>query len=128
MHEMGIALQIVEIAVSSIPPGFDNVPVEKVNLKVGKLTSIVPKSLRFCFNIVNRDTPLAGAILSIEEVPIEAECFDCEGKSIISEPPFHCAKCGSPHINLLSGRELLITSIEMAEPDTEKKKEKCSWK
>jgi len=37
MHEMGIALQIVEISISSIPETCENVRVERVNLKIGKL-------------------------------------------------------------------------------------------
>ena len=42
MHEMGIALQIVEIATASIPPSAGNVRVEKINLKIGKLAAVVP--------------------------------------------------------------------------------------
>ena len=34
MHEMGIAMQIVEIATSAIPKEAEGTPVEVVNLKV----------------------------------------------------------------------------------------------
>lgn len=114
MHEMGIALQIVEMASSAIPNDMERVCVEKVNLKVGKLTAIVPESLRFCFNIVNRDTKLAGANLCIEEVPIIAKCCECNAQSNIIEPPFICQKCGSGSLDIISGRELIVTSIEVA--------------
>jgi len=70
MHEMGIAMQIVEIAGSAIPADVKNPSVAKVNIRVGKLTAVVPSSLTFCFNIATQDTPLAGAELSIEEVPV----------------------------------------------------------
>ena len=44
MHEMGIAMQIIEIATSSIPAGEGDVQVERVNLRVGKLAAIVADS------------------------------------------------------------------------------------
>jgi len=115
LHEMGIAIQIVEIATASIPDDIENVQVEKVNLKVGKLAAIVPDSLRFCFDIVVKDTPIKGAKLVIKEIDVVARCNDCQTKWTISEPVFSCKKCKSGSIEILSGRELDIDSIEIAE-------------
>ena len=112
---MGIAIQIVEIATASIPNDIENVQVEKVNLKVGKLAAIVPDSLRFCFDIVTKETPLKGAELVIEEIDVVAKCNDCQTNWTITEPVFSCKKCNSSSIEILSGRELDIDSIEIAE-------------
>ena len=113
MHEMGIAAQIVEISVSSIPDTYKNVRVESINLKIGKLTAIVPDSLRFCFEVAAKDTPLSGAILNIEEVPIVARCLSCDFEWTINEPVFLCEKCQNGEIDVISGRELDIVSIEI---------------
>ena len=115
MHEMGIALQIVEIATASIPPDLDGARVARVNLKVGKLAAIVPDSLRFCFNVATKDTPLDGAELAIEELPVLAQCNDCGIKWTITEAVFKCEACDSGSLEILSGRELDIESIEIAE-------------
>ena len=115
MHEMGIALHIIEIAGSAVPPDMDDLQVEVVNLKVGRLTAVVPQSLRFCFNIVSRDTPLAGARLEIEEVPVVVNCVECDLETTIEEPPFVCGGCGNGAIDIVAGRELMVTSIEVAE-------------
>ena len=115
MHEMGIAMQIVEIATSSIPDDIENAQVEKVNLKIGKLAAVVPDSLRFCFDIVVKDTPLKGAKLVIKEIDVVASCNECHTKWTITEPVFSCKKCKSGSIEILSGRELDIDSIEIAE-------------
>jgi hydrogenase nickel incorporation protein HypA/HybF len=48
MHEMGIAMQIVDIATEALPDDMPNVSVGKVNLKIGKLAAVRPSSLRFC--------------------------------------------------------------------------------
>jgi hydrogenase nickel incorporation protein HypA/HybF len=115
MHEMGIAMEIVEIAAASIPKGIENVRIEKVNLKIGKLAAVVPESLRFCFEIVAKDTPLSGAELSMEEVPVVAVCNECSAEWTITSPVFTCIKCGSGSVRVVSGRELDIVSIEIAD-------------
>lgn len=115
MHELGIAMQIVEIATSSIPDEMKNVQVESVNLKVGKLTAVVPENLRFCFDIVAKDTILSDAKLYIEEIPVVAKCKDCNIEWTIKEPVFTCKKCKSGSIEIISGRELNIESIELAD-------------
>ncbi len=118
MHEMGIAMQIIEIAKSSIPSDMEATNVQRVNIKVGKLSAIVPDSLRFCFEIAAKDTPLAGAQLNIEEVPVLARCKTCSNEWVIHETVFKCPECDNGDLALLSGRELDVVSIEVAEPKT----------
>ena len=115
MHEMGLAQQIIDIATASIPPDMRSARVERVNLKIGKLSAVVPESLRFCFEIVSKDTPLAGAELAIEETPVVARCKDCDARWTIAEPVFTCQTCNSGALEILSGRELDIVSIEIAD-------------
>jgi hydrogenase nickel incorporation protein HypA/HybF len=117
MHEMGIALRIVEIATDSLPADLRAARVTKVNLKVGKLAAVVPESLRFCFDVAVKESPLEGAILSIEEVPVVARCKDCRAQWTIDEPVFVCQACQSGSLEILSGRELDIESIEIVEEE-----------
>ena len=113
MHEMGIAMQIVEIAAASIPEHLKNSRVQGVYLKIGKLSSVVPDSLRFCFDIVSKDSAVAGATLYIEEIPVTARCKSCDNHWTIDVPAFSCPGCGSGTIELISGQELDISSIEV---------------
>ncbi|MBF0100296.1 MAG: hydrogenase maturation nickel metallochaperone HypA [Desulfobacterales bacterium] len=118
MHEMGIALQIIDVAVRSIPKTNDQVQVEAVHLRIGKLSAVVPQSLTFCFDITKKDTPLANAKLQIEEIPITAKCRDCGHEMIITEAFFKCSQCQEGKLEILSGRELDIVSITLS--DTER--------
>ena len=117
MHEMGIALEIIDIVKASIPADMPDAAVARVNLKVGKLSAIVPESLRFCFGVAVKDTQLDGADLNIEEVPVVIRCEACHQERIVTEPVFSCAACGSGQVTLVSGKELDIVSIELAEED-----------
>ena len=117
MHEMGIAMQIIEIATASIPPNAGNVQVEKINIKIGKLAAVVPDSLRFCFDIAIQGTPLDGAQLVIAELPVVARCKDCDTQWTINSPAFTCENCDSGSLEIISGRELDIESIEISDED-----------
>jgi hydrogenase nickel incorporation protein HypA/HybF len=112
---MGIALQIIDIATASIPPHLAGVQVTRVNLKVGKLSAVIPENLRFCFDVAVGDTPLAGARLHIEEIPVTARCNECGHHWTLAEPAFACPACTGAAIKVLSGRELDIESIEINE-------------
>jgi len=117
MHEMGVAMEIIDIALASIPAEMVGARVARVNLKVGKLSAIVPGSLRFCFEVAARETALAGAELNIEEIPVQARCNACRREWTIDQPAFACPHCESGEITLLSGRELDIESLELEEEE-----------
>lgn len=123
MHEMGIAMQVIEIATASIPADMKDARVEAVNLKVGKLASVVPESLRFCFQVASQETPLEGALLNIEEIPVTARCKDCHHEWNIYSPVFLCESCGSGAVDVISGQELEIISIEIEEKDESDREE-----
>jgi hydrogenase nickel incorporation protein HypA/HybF len=84
---------------------------------VGKLSAIVTESLRFCFDLVVKDTPLEGAELAVEEMPVVARCKECQTQWTVTEPVFTCKNCRSGNIDILSGRELDIKSIEIEDED-----------
>lgn len=115
MHEMGIALEMIKIVMDSIPAHLKNPKVEKINLKVGKLAAVVPDSLDFCFQVASKGTPVEGALLHIEEIPVVVLCRECGHKWTAINPVFICEKCDSGTVELISGRELDIVSIEVEE-------------
>ena len=113
MHEMGIVLEIIKIASESVPKDAPGAQIKQINLEIGKLSAIVPESLLFCFDIASKETPADGATLNIEVIPVMAECKDCGANWEITGPVFSCEKCESGSINILSGREMDIKSIEI---------------
>ena len=113
MHEMGIALQVIEICQASIPADAGDARIQRINLKIGKLSAVVEDSLRFCFEAAAKDTCMEGAELHIEEVPVVVHCRDCGADSVIDTAAFSCPACGGGKLDMLSGRELDIQSIEI---------------
>ena len=114
MHEMSIAQNIVDIIRENVGPGKEDM-VRSVKMKVGEFSGVVRESLEFCFTSLTHNTPLAGASLDIESVPIKALCNACSGTSALEYGVFICPLCGSNDVKLLSGTELMIETIEIDE-------------
>ena len=115
MHEMGIAQQMISIALDAIPKDLPDPRVERVNLRVGRMAAVVEDSLKFCFEIISKDTCLEGAELVIETVPVMARCRQCHHEWEVSDVVFTCPSCGKGEIEVLSGRELEVASLELAD-------------
>ncbi len=112
---MGVAQQLVQIVLDSIPGDIEHPMVERVNLKIGKLAAVVESSLTFCFEIITKDTALEKATLNIDFIPVTVHCKSCNRKRVVDDPVFQCPFCENGEIELLTGREIEITSIELAD-------------
>ena len=110
MHELAITKSIVD-AVAEHTAG---AAVARVHLRVGKLSGVVPEAMRFCFDMVTEGTPLQGATLDIEEPEGLARCRSCGEEFGLQDLVLLCP-CGSADVNVLAGRELALTSVEVAE-------------
>lgn len=113
MHEMGIALQIIKIAVDALPQEGTENKISAVNVEIGSLSAIVPENLSFCFEVAAQKTPCAGAKMVIETVPAVMACSDCKKDREITELPFECPDCGSFNIRIQKNTEIDVISIEV---------------
>jgi hydrogenase nickel incorporation protein HypA/HybF len=111
MHEFSIASNIVDV-VNKTAQDNGISRVTRVKLKVGQLQLIMPDSLLFSFNICTKGTVSEGAVLDIEEVTAKGECAGCGAEFSVGNYQFICPSCGSPDINVVSGEELFIESLE----------------
>ncbi|HEX5562387.1 MAG TPA: hydrogenase maturation nickel metallochaperone HypA [Nocardioidaceae bacterium] len=109
MHELAVA----ESVVSSVLERTGDRRVSVVRLSIGRLAGVVPDALSFCFELASGGTPLQGASLEISEAHGRARCRSCESDFDLDDPILLC-DCGSADVLLLSGRELSVTSVEVA--------------
>jgi hydrogenase nickel incorporation protein HypA/HybF len=109
MHELAITESVVAAVSDHVGPA----RVIRVQLLIGKLSGVVPDSVRFCFDVCTAGTALAGAQLDIVETPGRAQCRDCQADVELEDPLALCA-CGSANLAFLAGQELRITEVEVA--------------
>ena len=112
MHEMGVAQNILDIALKAANQE-GATKISRINLLAGELRGIVPMQLSFCFSIVAKDSIASGAYLNVEEVPVSGHCNSCSADFKVEEYNYLCPKCGSTGIQVTGGTELRIKDIEI---------------
>jgi len=115
MHELSIAQSLLTIIQEEMAK--HNVSkLLKVKIKYGQLSAIIPEALQTAFEILTIDTPLAGAEIIAEEIPLKLKCKQCkqefcpqEGEAMFATCPYCQAEFGH---EVITGKELFIEEIE----------------
>lgn len=117
MHELSIAMSIVDV-VQEEARALGGAQVEAVHLKLGQLSGVVKEALVFSFELACEGTPLQGAKLAIEEVPALVNCAHCGAeRPVRSLQSFCCAECGTPAYEVVAGREIFVTALEVRQEE-----------
>ncbi|MBP7828616.1 MAG: hydrogenase maturation nickel metallochaperone HypA [Kiritimatiellae bacterium] len=116
MHELSIGQGIVqavlaELAGRGLPPG----ALRAARIAVGALHQIVPDTLVFAYESLTQNTPAAGSKLVLRPVPVTARCKACGWQGALEVPLFLCGACQSGEIELITGMELHLESLEVDE-------------
>lgn len=85
---------------------------KRLNIKVGGLTAVEPEQLRFCFVVCTAGTPMEGAVLDIEEVPLAGRCTGCGAEFRMEYFLQSCPACDGPSVIKAAGDELEVVSME----------------
>jgi hydrogenase nickel incorporation protein HypA/HybF len=115
MHELSVTQEIVDTVDEARRGAGENLIVTSVHIKIGRFTAVVPDYLRHYYEILTEGTPLHGAELHIELVPIVARCRECSAEFMSESPIMVCPQCNASKADVLQGRELLVESIEVDE-------------
>ena len=114
MHELSIMSSVLDIVLEHAQKN-NAKKVQKVNLQIGVLSDIIPEWAQSYFDMLSKDTIASEAVLNIEQVHVRILCRACGHEFGFKDRDwkFSCEKCDSSDIELLSGREFMITSIEI---------------
>jgi len=110
MHELSIALSIVELAEEEARKA-EAISISKVEVEVGTMAGIDPDALLFAWDSVIQGTMAQQASLLIHSIEGEAHCLEC-GKDFPAEHFFvQCPHCNSFRYQITKGKELRIKSL-----------------
>jgi len=114
MHELGIAGSILESAQAELK-NHAGARLSAIGLRVGAWSGVDPDSLKFCFEVLARDTCAAGAQLAVETCPIGWRCRACDKEFAPADGNPGCPACGSGDCHLVSGQQLEISYLDLEE-------------
>lgn len=114
MHELSIMSNILDIVIE-FAEKYNAKSVARINLSVGELSDLIPEWMQTYFDFVSKDTIAEKAELNIERIPTVIRCKECGNERTIKREnlQFSCTNCDSGDVELLSGREFTIKSIEI---------------
>ncbi len=111
MHELALGEAIVD----TVSRHADGRRVRLVTVRIGHMRQVVPDALQFAWEMLTEESDLAGCRLEIDHVPAVATCRVCSATTTLDWPIPLCAACDSADVELVSGEEFLIESIDVAE-------------
>ena len=109
MHELSITQSVIE----AVAERMGERQVTRVRLSIGKLSGVVVDSVRFCFDLAAEGTTLEGAVLEVDEPSGHCRCRDCATEFEVDDPIVLCPACAGADVDVQSGRDLRIVSVEV---------------
>jgi len=112
MHEMSLTESVLQILRNSAKSkGFERV--KTVWLEIGELAGVEVEAMRFCFDVVMKDTLANQARLEIIHVPGQAWCTQCEKLVTVKQRFESCPDCGVYPLQITGGDQMMIKELEV---------------
>jgi hydrogenase nickel incorporation protein HypA/HybF len=113
MHEVGIMQSTLDIAMEwAQRQGAERI--ERLGMRVGALSGVVPDALQFAFEVLKQDTVAETAVLELEYIPLRIYCTTCDREFASDGFSHMCIECGGFDTEVRQGRELEIMYVELS--------------
>lgn len=116
MHEMSLAEGVRGIVEDSARAHAAQ-RVTRIVLEIGELAAVEVDSLRFCLDVVLRDSVAEGAELVIDSVPGSGWCLACAVTVPIHQRYDACPHCGGYQVQPTGGTEMRVREMALITPD-----------
>lgn len=112
MHEMSLCESLVQV-IEEQAKEKEFGQVKTVYVEVGKFAGVEIDALKFCFDIVCRNTVADSASLEVIELPGKGWCFDCQQEINLEDRLDPCPYCNGFSLQSKGGDELRIKELEV---------------
>jgi hydrogenase nickel incorporation protein HypA/HybF len=121
MHELSLSAGILDTVLRHA----DDRKVNSVQLTIGTMRQVVPESLTFYWGIVSRDTVAEGSELEMEIILARLRCKSCGREWEPEFADFRCSECAKAEVEVLSGTEFEVESIDVEQTTESKEDAEC---
>ncbi len=112
MHEQSIVESLLALALEKAEKA-KAVKILRIYLVVGEFSGVVEDAVNFYFDVLSRDTIAAQAALFFMHISGELRCRKCNTVFAPVRLNFHCPNCNEEQVEIITGRELYIDSMEV---------------
>lgn len=114
MHEMSLAVNIVDLAVEAAQRE-GGIKVSEVEIEIGNMAGVMVDSLDFCLEVAARSTIVEGADFKFIPVSAFGECPSCQNRFETDSFFASCPDCGAIGVPVTGGQDLRIRSLAIEE-------------
>lgn len=112
MHEMTIALNIIEIAEEQAKLN-EVQSFSEIELEVGEVSGVVPEALQFALDSAIKDSVLEQAHIKILVVPAQTKCRACAAMYRPDDLFSICPSCSAFNNDVIAGKELKVSKLAL---------------
>lgn len=112
MHELSIVESLLALALENAEKAKAN-KILKINLVVGELSGVLEECMDFYFSFLSKNTIASEASLCYTHTPVQLRCRNCNTIFSPEKLNYHCPNCKERQVEIVSGRELYIDSMEV---------------
>jgi len=112
MHELTITQNMLDVVTEQAQEAGAK-EVKKITLVIGEMSGFVEECVQFYFDFISKGTIAEGAALSFKMIPATAKCRGCGKLFELKEFDWTCPYCQSNNMEITSGKELFVESIEV---------------
>ncbi|MBD3401381.1 hypothetical protein GF420_00680 [candidate division GN15 bacterium] len=121
MHEFDLARSILDIVNQEASSrGLQPMAVE---ITVGRMSDVVPEALSFALDTQAAERGLVGVTFNMCPVPVTMLCRRCGHEYEVADSDFTCSGCRSTDVEMISGDELEVATIEFEDRPCETSQE-----
>ena len=112
MHELSVCQSMLR-QVDEIAAREKAAAVNRIVIRIGPLSGVVPELLQQAFTIARAGTKAEQADLVTEAQSIRIQCLQCGNECEAQANRLVCSECGDYRTRLISGDELMLASVEL---------------
>ncbi len=112
MHEMSLCEGVLQVLLTEAEKQCFS-KINRVWLEIGELSGVEPEAMRFCFDVVMKDSLAENAELNIINLPGSAWCMYCAKNIQVKQRYDECPDCGSYQLQIVGGDEMKIKELEV---------------
>ncbi len=114
MHELAICESVLR-QVLALAKTHHASRIGRIRLTIGPLAGVEPHLLLNAFPLVAAGTLCEAAEIEIIAAAVRVQCSSCGASSGAKPNRLLCAACGTWRVALISGDEMLLSSVELFE-------------
>jgi hydrogenase nickel incorporation protein HypA/HybF len=112
MHEYSITESLLKLALEKAGEA-GAAKITRINLIIGEMSGVVGDCVQFYFEAISKDTIANGAQLEFKTIPTTVRCRKCNNIFTPRDSDWSCPDCHENGIDIVSGRECHMESIEV---------------